>query len=206
MKKKNWRDKRTTKDVDGIVRLLGLSGREKILDIPCGYGGRIIDFARKGFSVKGVDDAIHLEEARRRATEAGVNIDLQIGSLLSISYFRDFDCLINMNMLSFGFFETDRDNKKALKKIFRALKPDGKFLGINLGRLRLTGNRFHNLKKKRHSLLERDKFFNLCFDVGFLACEAYGNWQRELYNEKSEQIILIARKKEIAFYNSSDFF
>ena len=44
-KKQNLKQ-RTTAEVDGVIRLLDLKQKSKILDIPCGYGRHSIDPAK----------------------------------------------------------------------------------------------------------------------------------------------------------------
>ena len=130
---------RTVEDVDGVVKLLGLSGSERILDVPCGYGRHSIELARRGYSVVGVDiNTTHLKSATNQARELGITVDFRKESMLDISCSNEFDHVINM-CYSFGFFKTDKDNRKVLKNFFRALKSGGKFLmetDVNLSRVR----------------------------------------------------------------------
>lgn len=46
----------TTRQVDFLVKTLGLSGGERILDLACGFGRHSLELARRGFSVIGVDN------------------------------------------------------------------------------------------------------------------------------------------------------
>ena len=119
---------RTTTEVEGIVRLLGLKGGEKILDIPSGYGRHSIALAQKGFDVIGSElNSIHLNKAIKNAAKAGVKIKFVKENMIDISYVEEFDAVINV-FYSFGFFETDEENKKVLQNFFNALKKGGKFL------------------------------------------------------------------------------
>lgn len=62
---------RTKEDVKGVIRLLGLKGGEKILDIPCGYGRHSIELAKRGFCVAGSDiNPVHLKAAKRKPEES----------------------------------------------------------------------------------------------------------------------------------------
>ncbi|MFZ2225850.1 MAG: methyltransferase domain-containing protein [Candidatus Moraniibacteriota bacterium] len=130
---------RTVEDIDGVVRLLGLTGDERILDIPCGYGRHSIELAERGFAIIGIDiNTTHLKNAIDRSKKLGVAVDFRKESMLDITYSNQFDHIINM-CYSFGFFETDGENREVLRNFFRALKPGGKFLmetDVNLSRVR----------------------------------------------------------------------
>jgi len=45
----------TEHQVEFIIKKLELTGKERILDLACGFGRHCISFAQKGFSVTGVD-------------------------------------------------------------------------------------------------------------------------------------------------------
>jgi len=128
MGKKQTLEQRTRTEAEGIIRLLDLKGEERILDVPSGYGRHSIALARKGFNVTGVElNSVHLAEALKRAEIQGVRPNFIQGNMLDISHQEEFDAVINM-FYSFGFFETDEENKKVLENFFRALKKGGKFL------------------------------------------------------------------------------
>src|SRR3989338_8651260 len=105
-----------------------LIGQERILDVPSGYGRHSIALAKKGFNITGVElNAVHLSEAIRNAEVAQVSPDFVKGNMIDISQREEFDAVINM-FYSFGFFETDEENKRVLANFFNALKKGGKFL------------------------------------------------------------------------------
>ncbi|MFA5961350.1 MAG: methyltransferase domain-containing protein [Parcubacteria group bacterium] len=141
---------RTEEDVDGVVRLLGMTGGERILDIPCGYGRHSIELAKRGYAIVGIDiNATHLKNAIDRLRELGIAVDFRKESMLDIAYFNQFDHIINM-CYSFGFFETDSDNREVLRNFFRALKPGGKFLmetDVNLSRVRAGKYKENEIRK-----------------------------------------------------------
>lgn len=121
-------EQRTQAEAEGIIRLLDLKGEEKILDVPSGYGRHSIALAKKGFNVTGVElNAVHLSEAIRTAQTTQVKPDFVKGNMIDISHKEEFDAVINM-FYSFGFFETDEENKKVLENFFNALRKGGKFL------------------------------------------------------------------------------
>lgn len=136
--KKQNLDERTKEEVDGVIKILKLTGKERILDIPCGYGRHSIALAEKGLSVTGCDlNSFFLEAAKRQAEKSGVKVDFVKGNMLEINYTSQFDAVINM-FYSFGFFETDEENFKVLQNFYNALKPKGKFLfhtDVNIPRI-----------------------------------------------------------------------
>src|SRR3989344_1655006 len=126
--KKQTLEQRTFAETEGIIRLLDLKGEERILDVPSGYGRHSIALAKKGFNVTGIElNAIHLNEAIRNAETAQVTPNFVKGNMIDISHKEEFDAVINM-FYSFGFFETDEENKKVLENFFKSLKPGGRFL------------------------------------------------------------------------------
>ncbi len=68
-----------------------------------------------------------LDELSRKAKRAGLKIDIYQRDMRRINFDREFDAAGNL-WTSFGYFEKESDNLLVLKKIFKALKPGGKFL------------------------------------------------------------------------------
>ncbi len=67
----------TLAEIDFICEELQLKAGDSILDIGCGTGRHSIELARRGFKVTGVDmSAGMLEVARRKARQAGVEVEL----------------------------------------------------------------------------------------------------------------------------------
>jgi 2-polyprenyl-3-methyl-5-hydroxy-6-metoxy-1,4-benzoquinol methylase len=119
---------RTLTEVDGIIRLLNLKSKSKILDIPCGYGRHSIELAKRGFIITGSElNTKHLFIANKEARKNSVKIKFIKENMLDINYNSKFDAVINM-FYSFGFFWKDKDNFKVLHNFFKALKPNGQFL------------------------------------------------------------------------------
>ncbi|KKP86031.1 hypothetical protein A3B84_01645 [Candidatus Nomurabacteria bacterium RIFCSPHIGHO2_02_FULL_35_13] len=126
--KKQTLEQRTFAETEGIIRLLDLKGEERILDVPSGYGRHSIALAKKGFNVTGIElNAIHLNEAIRNAETAQVTPNFVKGNMIDISHKEEFDAVINV-FYSFGFFETDEENKRVLENFFNVLKKGGKLL------------------------------------------------------------------------------
>jgi ubiquinone/menaquinone biosynthesis C-methylase UbiE len=130
-------EERTTLELAGVVKLLGLEPGDRILDCPCGYGRHSTGLAMRGFRVVGSDiNSEMLEQAVKNSQ--GVN-DLSFAkeNMRFIDYSNEFDAVINL-FFSFGFFESEEDNEQTLRNFFNALKPGGKFMmhtDINVPRI-----------------------------------------------------------------------
>ncbi|MBT4446020.1 methyltransferase domain-containing protein [archaeon] len=119
---------RTLTEVDGVLRLLDLKSKSKLLDCPTGYGRHSIELAKRGFVVTGSDlNSKHLEVAKKEAKKNSAKIQFVKENMFDLDYDSEFDAVINM-FYSFGFFESDEDNFKVLQNFFKALKPNGQFL------------------------------------------------------------------------------
>lgn len=140
---------RTILEVDGVVRLLDLTGGRRVLDIPCGYGRHSIELARRGHCVTGADlNAVHLARANEDAETQGVSVKFERQNMLSLGYREEFDAVINM-FYSFGFFGTDDENLDVLRNFYQALVPGGKFLmhtDVNVPRIRAGGYKTHEVR------------------------------------------------------------
>ena len=63
------------REVDAIVRLVGLMRGQHVLDMPCGPGRHLVHFAERGFRVTGVDNtAEYLEQAQEKLN--GLSVEL----------------------------------------------------------------------------------------------------------------------------------
>jgi SAM-dependent methyltransferase len=95
------------------------------LDLCCGPGRHSVPLAKKGFCVTGVDRSpFLLAEARTRAMEANVNVELVLDDMRSFSRASAFDLVINLSS-SFGYFDDRRDDLTVLQNIHDSLRPGG---------------------------------------------------------------------------------
>jgi SAM-dependent methyltransferase len=123
---------RTIREVNLILELLKANPECKFLDCPCGYGRHSIELAERGFRVTGLDiNRSFLQKATAKQEEKGIPdtlLNFRRGDMRYIP-FEDgsFDFAINM-FTSFGFFDTDEENKKVLEEFSRVLKSGGSLL------------------------------------------------------------------------------
>lgn len=67
IKNQSWTEE-TVKQVDFLIKTLHLQGNEKILDLACGFGRHSLEFARRGYTVVGVDiTKVYVEDAQQVA-------------------------------------------------------------------------------------------------------------------------------------------
>lgn len=120
-------------EVDFLIEELGLKPGDSLLDIGCGTGRHAVGLAKKGIRVTGVDISEKmLEKASKRASRAGVNVELICeNAALFISEAR-FDAAISICEGAFSILGKGdcpyRRDMAILANIANALKPDGKFV------------------------------------------------------------------------------
>jgi ubiquinone/menaquinone biosynthesis C-methylase UbiE len=120
--------KNTNAHVRYIIKKLNLKPGKKFLDCPCGIGRVALPLARKGIKVTGVDiTRSYLDELSKKAKRTGLEVDLVHADMRRIDFDSQFDAAGNL-WTSFGFFEKESDNRLVLKKMYRCLKPGGKFM------------------------------------------------------------------------------
>ena len=84
-------------EVGLLIALLGLSGHEQILDIPCGTGRHSLELARRGYRVTGVDRTeSYLAEARRRSDDNGLDVEWVRADMRSFSRPEALDVVRNI--------------------------------------------------------------------------------------------------------------
>ena len=105
-----------------FVERLGLKPGTQVLDVACGTGNLSIPAARTGADVTGLDIAPNLlEQARKRAQEAGLKILFEEGDAEELPYApASFDAVITM----FGAMFAPRP-EKTVAELLRVCKPEG---------------------------------------------------------------------------------
>lgn len=146
-------------EVDFLVDELGLQSGQTVLDLPCGHGRHSIEFARRGLRVVGVDlNEDPLERAYWAAREAGVKVDLRRIDMREIEFREEFDAVFNL-WTSFGYFESEAEDRLVLERAYRALRPGGAFVleTVNLYAVlrRFEPRSWHELGDGRMLLEER---------------------------------------------------
>lgn len=162
-------DERTAREVDGVVRLLSLKPRQRVLDVPCGYGRHAIALASRGYGVVGVDlNERHLRMARSSAAADGVRIEFVKNDMLTLNVPQKFDACEQYHRM------TNRiDGAWAIER-------NGK-----------TAEKLYSVR-----VYEVEEFIAMCSEAGFKSCRAYGSWEGDAYeSNSSEEIIFVAKVK-----------
>lgn len=116
---------RTAQEVAGVMTLMRLPRRGRLLDLCCGQGRHAVPLARAGYRVTGLDlSAYMLERAQEAAAEAEVKAEWVQGDMRHLPWRERFDACINL-FTSFGYFDDEEDNQQVLVQAYRALKPGG---------------------------------------------------------------------------------
>jgi SAM-dependent methyltransferase len=131
-----------------------------LVDLGCGTGRLLLPFAKRGFSVLGVDlSAEMLKIAAQKAESAGIQIPLVRANLVELDCIRSeqFDyvaCLFS----TLGMISGASNRRQALAHAFRILKPGGRFvlhvhnlwfhLGTRAGRRWLVRDRCRRLSRR----------------------------------------------------------
>lgn len=106
----------------------------RILDVGCGDGVLATRLAQDGAQVTGLDaSADMIAAARRRATAAGVEVDLVEGNAGDLPFPDEhFDCVMSVATLCFV-----DDPRPTIREMDRVLKPGGRLILGELGRWNL---------------------------------------------------------------------
>lgn len=126
IKNQSWVED-TENQVDFIIKTLKLTGKERILDLACGFGRHSIALACRGFSVVGIDiTKDFIDDANKCAKSLSLKIDFINADIRDTSYNNEFDVVLNLSDGAIGYLENDVENLKIFDVISNALKPEGK--------------------------------------------------------------------------------
>jgi SAM-dependent methyltransferase len=107
-----------------IMELAGVTGGA-VLDLCCGPGRHAVEFARRGFTVTGVDRSpFLLERARERAAAAAVAVEWVLDDMREFQRPATFDLACNL-FTSFGYFKSEEENLRVLRNLRESLRDGG---------------------------------------------------------------------------------
>lgn len=119
--------KQLEREVTFIDEALGVDRGARILDLACGAGQHAVELAARGYDLVGFDlSQSQLDWAGGLAQERNQRLQFTYGDMRDLSYLEAFDAVYSWNT-SFGFFEEEK-NVDVAQRVFRALRPGGRFL------------------------------------------------------------------------------
>jgi ubiquinone/menaquinone biosynthesis C-methylase UbiE len=125
-----------------ILRIGGLQPECKVLDIGCGTGTLILE-AKKLYpdlDITGLDaDTGFLQKAKRKLEKAGIQASLVQGLAQDLPFQSTTFDLVTSSLV-FHHIPLE-DKKRAMKEVFRVLKPGAKFVLVDFGKPENTGMR-----------------------------------------------------------------
>jgi 2-polyprenyl-3-methyl-5-hydroxy-6-metoxy-1,4-benzoquinol methylase len=112
-----------------ILRLTGIDPAQEptpsVLDVACGAGRHAHAFARAGLGVTANDlSPFLLDQAREQAAAESLEIGFSQQDMRAIRFERRFD-LVAQLFSSFGYFDSDDEDRAVIKSIAALIEPDG---------------------------------------------------------------------------------
>ncbi len=119
----------TVREVAFVKHVLSLTGKERILDLGCGYGRHALSLAELGCDVVGIDmTPEYIEVAKSSAITKHANIEFVCANILDAQYESEFDVVLNLGDGGIGYCKSEDENKAMFDIITRALVPNGQHL------------------------------------------------------------------------------
>ncbi|MDG1426346.1 MAG: class I SAM-dependent methyltransferase [Flavobacteriales bacterium] len=120
--------------IDNLIKKLNLVTPSKLIDIACGKGRHATYFNTKGFDVTGVDLSQNSIEHAIRQSIKKKNLSFKVHDMRELYKANHFDVATNL-FTSFGYFEDETDEQKAINSISQSLKANGlliiDFMNVN---------------------------------------------------------------------------
>ena len=99
-----------------------------VLDLGCGPGRHSIPFARRGFTVTGVDlQPFLLDKARAYAARESATVEFVEADMRTFRRAEAFDLAISM-FSSFGYFSDPADDLRVLENVYASLRSGGQIV------------------------------------------------------------------------------
>lgn len=142
------------REVDYLIEALELCPRRRVLDLCCGAGRHLAQFAARGFErVVGMDLSADLLQAAR---ESGDSPPILVrGDMRALPFGPSFDSVVSL-FTSFGYFLEEGENRRVLEEIRRILRPRGKFL-LDLVPAQIVDSLVPSSERKVDGLVVRER-------------------------------------------------
>jgi SAM-dependent methyltransferase len=123
-----------SREVDAVLALVEIRAESAVLDLCCGPGRHAVWFAVRGHRVTGVDRSPGLlTRARVRAAEVGVSATFVQQDAREFLRPGEFDLAVNL-FTSFGYFDSEADQRRLLRNVHASLKTGGTFVVEMMGK------------------------------------------------------------------------
>jgi len=109
----------------GAARLLGLSSKDRLLDLCCGSGRHLVHLVRIAPNACGIDYSPAL--LGRARLLLGAQAPVVRADMRALPFGRAFDVVTSF-FTSFGYFFERAENLRVVHEVARALRPGGRFL------------------------------------------------------------------------------
>jgi SAM-dependent methyltransferase len=111
--------------LNNLTNYLAVPQGASILDLPCGKGRHTLFLAEKGFTLTGAD--LSNESISLAKSYAPEGVTFLVHDLRKPAWNEAFDYVLNL-FTSFGYFETEAEDRAAFTTLSKALKPGGKLV------------------------------------------------------------------------------
>jgi len=119
---KNRDEKEAQVFIDNLIDYLQISKGSKLIDIACGKGRHAKYFNKKGMDVVGVD--LSQNSINTAKKDENKNLQFSVHDMRENYQEDTFDVVTNL-FTSFGYFENNKDEQKAINAMANNLKKDG---------------------------------------------------------------------------------
>jgi SAM-dependent methyltransferase len=151
----------TVPDCDYLEHVLDVRPGARLLDVGCGVGRHVVELARRGYRMTGIDISRGLlRVGERLAREAAVEVELRHLDARLLDYDSGFHAAYSVCEGAFGLVATDDENLAILEGMRRAVKPGGR-VSVCASHVYLAGESFWQLdpRDNRGSLDSETKLF-----------------------------------------------
>lgn len=151
----------TVPDCDYLERVLDVRPGDRLLDVGCGVGRHVVELARRGYRMTGIDVSRGLlKVGERLAREAGVDVELRHRDARLLDYDSEFDAAYSVCEGAFSLVPSDEENLAILEGMRRAVKPGGR-VSVCAGHVYHTAEQFWQLDPvdNRGDIRPEDKLF-----------------------------------------------
>lgn len=108
--------------IDSLEKYFSFRTTDHILDLACGKGRFAKYLNQKGYEVTGIDlSEQSIQAAKRFASE---RLHFKVGDMRDLPQHQTYHYVLNM-FTSFGYFNTELENEKAISSMAAALTKDG---------------------------------------------------------------------------------